>query len=87
MNKSQVVEIIINIMKTNNIIKGEVSINEEGSLSKEYGVNSLHVIQLIVGIEEQFNLEFNDTELMMANFDTISCIADVVLKQLSSIAD
>ena len=87
MEKSQIVEIITNIMKTSNIIKGEELINQEASLSKEYGINSLHVIQLIVGIEDQFNLEFNETQLMTTNFDTVSCIADVVLKQLSLIAN
>ena len=34
-------------------------------LTKEYGVNSVSIIQLIVELENDFNIEFQDSELAL----------------------
>ena len=36
-------------------------------LTKEYGVNSVSIIQLIVELENDFNIEFQDSELALGS--------------------
>lgn len=44
----------------------------------EFGLDSLRTIQLIVELEQNFDLAFNDDELMFENFSSISKIVSQI---------
>lgn len=42
------------------------------------GLNSLNAIHLVVGIENEFDIEFDDHELVISNFDSIEKIKTMI---------
>ncbi|MFH0910683.1 MAG: acyl carrier protein [Planctomycetota bacterium] len=51
------------------------SIGREESLTLKYGVDSVRLFDLVVGMEEDFGVSFADDELTLPNFDTLARIA------------
>lgn len=45
------------------------------SLTDAYGVDSVRLFDLIVGMEDEFGISFEDDELLLDNFDTVEAIA------------
>ena len=59
------------------------SIDMNASMTKEYGVNSVSLIRLIVAIEEKFDVSFSDFELALSDYDSFSDLAAVVAEKLA----
>ncbi len=57
-------------------------IEESKSLIDEYGVDSVSLLELVVGIEEEFGIEVGDEDFSVANFETVSALADFVRKRM-----
>ena len=51
---------------------------------KEYGMDSLNAIELIVALEMEFAIEFNEEDLLVDNLCTIQKLKDVVKKNLEN---
>lgn len=47
-----------------------------------YGFDSLRSVELIVDLEEHFDIEFDDEELLFNNFSTIDKIVEMVSNKL-----
>jgi acyl carrier protein len=58
-------------------------IASDKSLVTEYGVDSLLLLELIVGVEEEFGLEIEDTEFQVQNFETVDALAAFVRGKLA----
>lgn len=57
------------------------NINMAAELTTEYGVDSVSIIQLIVELEGEFGIEFEDTELALGlYFDMNDVVAAVAAK-------
>lgn len=82
MEKQEIIESIISILEEINLIDSDTTIDENTSLYNEYGINSIEIIDLIVHIEEKYDFEFNNSNLSLGDFETISKIADIIHKQL-----
>lgn len=50
-----------------------VSLNEKMDLTKDLGLNSMDLIQMVVGVEEEFGIEISDRELK-----DIATVGDIV---------
>ncbi len=57
-------------------------IDEQASLTDSYGVDSVSVLEMIVGLEEAFGLSVGDTDFSIENFQTVDAIADFVRERL-----
>lgn len=53
-------------------------IDDDASLVDVYGVDSVSVLELIVGLEETFGISVGDTDFSIDNFQTVRAIADFV---------
>lgn len=49
---------------------------------KEYGMDSINCINLLVEIEDYYGFEFADEDLVFENFASIAAIADFVFKKI-----
>lgn len=61
----------------------EIEHPEELSLEedlKEYGMDSLNAIELVVALELEFGIEFEEEDLLVDNLCTIQKLIDVVSK-------
>ncbi len=82
MSKEHVKKQVIQLLKENEILTWEEGFDPTASLSNEYGVTSLGVVQLIVALEAEYNIEFKDSELILENYDSINSIVDCVNEKL-----
>ena len=48
---------------------------------EELNVNSIEFIKIIVGLEDEFNTEFEDEMLLFESFTDISSIVDYILQK------
>lgn len=57
----------------------DVNITEETSLV-ELGIDSLMTVELVLGLEDAFNIQFNDSDLEMENLRNVRDIVNLVNK-------
>lgn len=57
------------------------NIKEEDNLV-DYGMDSLNIIKVILAIEEEYNIEFEEEELNFENFTSFLSIKNLIEKKL-----
>jgi acyl carrier protein len=57
-------------------------IAEDKSLLTDYGVDSVSLLELVVGLEEEFGVVVGDDEFKVANFETVAALAGFVRGKL-----
>lgn len=59
----------------------DVNITEKTSLV-ELGIDSLMTVELVLGLEDAFNIQFNDSDLEMENLRNVRDIVNLVNKYI-----
>ena len=59
-------------------------LDEAASLIDAYGVDSVSLLELVVGLEEQFGIVVGDEEFSVANFESVAKLAAFVRAKLPS---
>lgn len=59
----------------------DANITEETSLV-ELGIDSLMTVELVLGLEDAFNIQFNDSDLEMENLKNVRDIVNLVNKYI-----
>jgi acyl carrier protein len=54
---------------------------EDKSLIDEYGVDSVSLLELVVGIEEEFGIAVGDDDFSVEHFQTVSALADFIRRK------
>lgn len=54
------------------------SIDDEASLVDAYDLESVRLLELVVGCEEEFDISFEDDDFSVERFETVKSIADIV---------
>ena len=57
-------------------------IREDKSLMDDYGVDSVSLLELVVGIEEEFGIRVDDADFSVENFATIERLAAFVRERM-----
>lgn len=57
-------------------------INMQASITREYGVNSVSLIRLIVAAESKFSVSFSDYELALSSYDTFADLAATIAEKI-----
>ena len=58
------------------------AIEEDKSLIDTYGVDSVSLLELVVGIEEEFGIAVSDKDFRVAHFETVAALAVFVRERL-----
>ncbi len=58
-------------------------VNMNASITKEYGVNSVSLIRLLVAAEEKFDISFTDFELALDEYESFGDIAATIAGKIS----
>jgi len=53
-------------------------IEDDAALMDAVGLDSVQILEVVVGLEEQFGVTFEDADFDIANFSTVTAIADYV---------
>lgn len=59
-------------------------IGDDDSLMDKYGVDSVMLFEIVVGLEEQFNVTLEDDEFDIEIFKNVQSIAEFAAKKLNS---
>ncbi len=73
------------IEKVIDIIKEYVNVNEQidaDSNFSDFGINSVNFIKIIVGVENEFDFEFYDSDLVMDRFKSIRELSEYILTRI-----
>lgn len=57
-------------------------IENDKSLTTTYGIDSVSLLELVVGMEEEFGISVADTDFKISNFDTVSALSNFVRERL-----
>lgn len=58
------------------------TIDTDASLTETYGVDSVSLLELVVGLEEAFGIQVEDGEFDLANFVSVAALRDFVSARL-----
>ena len=56
----------------------------DASLIDDYGVDSVALLELVVGLEEEFGIVVEDGDFDLANFSTVKALAGFVRQRLTN---
>ncbi len=72
-------KIIINILRIEPERIREISGDE--TLNR-IGVDSVNFIEIVIGLEDEFNITFEDDELLLQNLNTINKLKNIITQKL-----
>ena len=58
-------------------------IDEDKSLVDTYGVDSVSLLELVVGLEEEFGVHVEDKEFSLEHFESVAALAAFVKEKLA----
>lgn len=77
-------ERVLELVRTRSFMGNEVKREDEFST---IGINSIDLVDLIVSIEDEFQICFNDSILNVERFRTVEDVIELVNNQLSAAND
>ena len=83
MNKKAIDAIIENLHQILNESGIDADITEETELSRDMGVDSLGIVNLILGIEEDLEIDLDDYLVEIRNAKSVSDLIEIVNKAYS----
>ncbi|MFF2908932.1 acyl carrier protein [Paenibacillus sp. NPDC057934] len=81
--KSKVLSIIKETLNESNIVPAAIQINDKLS---DIGINSLSFIKIIVLLEEEFSIEFNDEQLDVISFESVENLCDYIIQAVDRLS-
>lgn len=84
MDRKLVLQRILKILGQKQFLGDVRNTDVHASLMREYGFNSISIVELIMAIEAEFDFEFDDTELGIENYESINTIVDTVMRCLQN---
>ncbi len=58
------------------------AVDTSASITDDYDVNSVSIIKLLVGLEDKFNVEFEDSELALNKYTSFDDVIESVEKKM-----
>ena len=59
------------------------TLDPDASLTQTYGVDSVSLLELVVGLEEAFGITLDDGDFKIKNFTSLAAIRDFVQQRLA----
>ena len=59
------------------------TVDTSASITEDYDVKSVSIIRLLVGLEEKFDVQFEDSELALNKYNSFDDIIDSVEKKMN----
>ncbi len=77
--KKQSLEVIEEVLPELDV----ATVDTSASITDDYDVNSVSIIKLLVGLEEKFNVEFDDNELALNKYESFDDVIESVEKKMN----
>ncbi|MDE7366308.1 MAG: acyl carrier protein [Lachnospiraceae bacterium] len=77
--KKQSLEVIEEVLPELDV----ATVDTSASITDDYDVNSVSIIKLLVGLEDKFNVEFDDSELALNKYESFDDVIESVEKKMN----
>jgi acyl carrier protein len=84
MNKEEIRQQVVHFIRKNFIFEDATPVSETQSLLDTGVVDSTGILEMIGFLEKQYQIRFNDDELVAQNFDSVEGIESIVWRKLTS---
>lgn len=77
--KKQSLEVIEEVLPELDV----ATVDTSASITEDYDVNSVSIIKLLVGLEDKFQVEFDDSELALNKYESFDDVIESVEKKMN----
>ena len=81
MGQDTIAEMVRRFVKSNFLFDENAELSDQKSLLGSGIIDSTGVLELIAFLEQQFKVKFDDSELVVENFDTVEKIEKFVVRK------
>ena len=81
MSEETISRTVSRFIKSNFLFDENAELGDQKSLLGSGVIDSTGVLELISFLEQRFNVKFNDSELVVENFDTVEKIEKFVIRK------
>ena len=81
MGQDKIAETVSRFIKSNFLFDEKAELNDQKSLLGSGIIDSTGVLELIAFLEQQFKVKFEDSELVVENFDTVEKIEKFIVRK------
>lgn len=75
-------ERVLEVVRRNSLFNAD-KVNEKSVLRADHGIDSIRLVEMVVDLEDEFNIEVDTTSLSYENFASIELIIKYVVNKLS----
>ena len=83
-SRDQILSELTQICKKYAIISEDISCLDNEKGLQDYGFNSVDFLKLIAGVEEKYNFDFEDQDLVSDRFKTMGEMVDYILIRIQT---
>lgn len=77
--KKQSLEVIEEVLPELDV----ATVDTSASITEDYDVNSVSIIKLLVGLEDKFQVEFDDSELALNKYESFDDVIESVENKMN----
>lgn len=77
----EVKERVMEVIKRNAVFNAD-KVNENSSIRRDHGIDSIKLVEMIIDLEEEFDIEVDSAVLNFENFATVKLISNYVAERL-----
>lgn len=81
-DRNEILERVINTVKRHAVFNQD-KVMEESRIRRDHGIDSIKMVELVVDLEEEFNIEVDSASLSFENFANIGIITDFIIRKLT----
>ncbi len=77
----EVKERVMEVIKRNAVFNAD-KVNENSRIRRDHGIDSIKLVEMIIDLEEEFDIEVDSAMLNFENFATVELISNYVAERL-----
>lgn len=81
-DRNEILERVINIVKRHAVFNQD-KVMEDSRIRRDHGIDSIKMVELVVDLEEEFNIEVDSASLSFENFANLGIITDFIIGKLT----
>ncbi|RCX12551.1 acyl carrier protein [Anaerobacterium chartisolvens] len=76
--ENEIKERVIEVVKRNSMFNAE-NVSESSNIRRDHGIDSIKMVELVVDLEDEFDIEVDSCSLSFENFSTVELIIRYVI--------
>ncbi len=78
--ENEIKERVIEVVKRNSMFNAD-NVSENSNIRRDHGIDSIKMVELVVDLEDEFDIEVDNCSLSFENFSTVELIIRYVMSK------